>query len=71
MPWKDVCPMDQRRQFIIDARRFAGSWTELCARYDISRKTGYKWLARAEAEGLDGLDEHSRRPLTCPHATAP
>jgi transposase InsO family protein len=71
MPWKDVCPMDQRRQFVIDARRFAGSWTELCTRYSISRKTGYKWLARAEAEGLDGLAEHSRRPLTCPHATAP
>ncbi len=37
MPWKDVCPMDQRRQFVLDARHYAGSWTELCVRYDISR----------------------------------
>lgn len=71
MPWKDVCPMDQRRQFVLDARRYAGSWTELCARYQISRKTGYKWLARADAEGLEALGERSRRPIGCPHATPP
>jgi transposase InsO family protein len=71
MPWKDVCPMDDRRQFVRDARHYTGSWTELCARYDISRKTGYKWLARAEAGGLDPLAEQSRRPETCPHATPP
>jgi len=36
---RHVCPMDQRRQFVLDARRFAGGWTELCARYCISRRT--------------------------------
>jgi transposase InsO family protein len=71
MPWKEVGPMDQRRQFVVDARRYAGGWTELCARYGISRKTGYKWFARAEAEGSALLAERSRRPHTCPHATPP
>ena len=71
MPWKEVDPMDQRRQFVADARRCVGSWTELCARYGISRKTGYKWLARAEAQGSTGLTELSRRPRACPHATTP
>jgi putative transposase len=69
MPWKDVCPMDQRRQFVRDAHRWVGSWTELCAHYGISRKTGYKWCARAEATGLEHLDELGRRPHRCPHAT--
>ena len=37
----------------------------LCAKYGISRKTGYKYLAR------DGVEELSRRPLTSPRKTAP
>jgi putative transposase len=41
--------------------------TELCARYGISRKTGYKWLARFEAEGRAGLRDRSRAPRHCPH----
>jgi putative transposase len=37
----------------------------------ISRKTGYKWVARYEARGAEGLAE--RRPVarSCPHQTAP
>jgi transposase InsO family protein len=63
--------MNQRRRFIADylAERFA--MTELCARYDISRKTGYKWLERFEALGPPGLADRSRRPHHCPHATPP
>jgi transposase InsO family protein len=63
--------MDQRRQFVIDARHYTGSFRELCTRYAISRKTGYKWVARAEAEGLATLAERARRPHGCPHAIAP
>ena len=70
MPWKDVCPMDQRRQFVLDARRYAGSWTELCARYQICRKTGYQWLARADADGLEALGEHAGHgPAACRRST--
>jgi transposase InsO family protein len=45
--------------------------TELCGAYQISRKTGYKWLARYEAGGLPALVDRSRRPHTCPAAVAP
>ncbi|MBL0196414.1 MAG: helix-turn-helix domain-containing protein [Myxococcales bacterium] len=38
----------------------------LCREYGITRETGYKWLARFEAEGYDGLDERSRRPESTP-----
>jgi len=41
--------------------------TELCARYAISRKTGYKWLARYDAGGRPALHDRSRAPHHCPH----
>ncbi len=40
---------------------------ELCARNQISRKTGYKWLLRYAAEGPPGLVERSHAPHVCPH----
>ena len=71
MPWRQVDVMTERFQFIRDARQRLLSFTELCALYGISRVTGYKWLHRADQSGLDFLQELSRRPHSCPHATAP
>lgn len=71
MPWRQVDAMTERRQFIRDARQRLVTFTDLCALYGISRVTGYKWLERANASGLDFLQELSRRPHTCPHATPP
>jgi putative transposase len=68
MPWRLVDPMTERLRFITDARRRIASFRELCARYGVSRKTGYKWLHRAERDGTVALAELSRRPQTCPHA---
>lgn len=68
MPWQELRPMDQRLLFIADCLRERASMTALCAEYGISRKTGYKWLARYRQEGQDGLLEHSRRPQASPHA---
>jgi transposase InsO family protein len=45
--------------------------TELCERYSISRKTGYKWLERFEQEGRKGLADRSRAPHRCPHRISP
>jgi len=55
--------MDERMQFI--ARVLAGEdeMTALCGEYGISRKTGYKWLARYRCEGAAGLAERSHAPL--------
>lgn len=36
----------------------------LCRRFGIARKTGYKWLARYEQEGDEGLLNRSRCPAT-------
>jgi transposase InsO family protein len=63
--------MEQRQQFIADHRRALYSMSELCERYGISRKTGYKWLGRFEAEGRVGLSDRSHAPRHCPHRIEP
>jgi hypothetical protein len=67
MPWQEMSPMKQRSQFLTDHQRGLYSMRELCARYGVSRKTGYKWLARYAAEGARGLAERNHAPHVCPH----
>jgi len=69
MPWKETKPMDQKTQFISDYIRDYYNFTELCERYGISRKTGYKWIERYHAEGPPGLKERSRAPKGNPQRT--
>lgn len=66
MPWTETAPMNERMRFVTDWERDLYSMVELCERYGVSRKTGYKWIARYEHEGLDGLRERSRAPHHCP-----
>jgi hypothetical protein len=52
MPWQECSPMDLRLQFVRDWQSGAWTMTELCADYQISRKTGYKCVAsRGERPG--------------------
>ena len=43
---------------------------ELCRRYSVSRKTGYKWLQRYQQQSWEGLQDHSRAPQRHPGQTA-
>ena len=69
MPWLETNPVIERQRFVKDVE--SGHWTmsELCARYGISRITGYKWLDRYRQSGTDGLQDHNRAPRSCPHET--
>lgn len=67
MPWLETNPMDQRVRLLEDVRLGRMSMTALCAHYQISRKTGYKWIAREAEEGRRGLADRSRAPHHCPH----
>lgn len=70
MPWQQVDTMDLRREFVQLAAQGSLSFSALCRRYAISRKTGYKWLERY-AEGKDeGLQDRSRRPRHQPRRSA-
>src|SRR5687768_11933400 len=68
MPWSVQSPMSLRLEFVETAARGLYTMTELCARYGISRRVGYKWLARYEVEGAVGLCDQSRRPRGSPRA---
>ena len=69
MPWSEITPMHQRTQFIADFLRGIATISELCIRYGISRKTGYKWIDRYLHEGPQGLEDRSRSPHEIPHRT--
>jgi putative transposase len=69
MPWRERSPVDLRAQFIREYLEGFCSVTDLCRDYGISRKTGYKWVARHETGGLMGLVDQSRRPHHCPRVT--
>ena len=49
MPWRVTSPMYQRQRFVLDAEHTPASFAELCPWYDISRKTGYRWLVAEDA----------------------
>lgn len=69
MPWQEQSTMSLRDEFVWLARAEGANRTRLCQRFGISRKTGYKWLARAQ-EDPAGLADHSRRPHICPQQTS-
>src|SRR5262249_36881862 len=41
---------------------------DVCREFGVSRRTGYKWLARYQADGPVGLVDRSRAPHEHPHA---
>jgi transposase InsO family protein len=65
MPWQERSVMSERQEFVAFARQEGVSISALCDRFGISRKTGYKWLARAEG-GDRTLADRSRRPHASP-----
>lgn len=71
MPWQEKSIMSERMEFVNLAIQEGANIQQLCERFGISRKTGYKLLGRYREEGLAGLADRSRRPHTSPHQTAP
>lgn len=69
MPWKEQTVMSQRIEFVRLALRADANMTQLCQQFQISRKTGYKWLRRYQEGGTENLVERSRRPHHSPKKT--
>lgn len=61
--------MEELIRFVTLARGGHFTMTDLCEQFGISRKVGYKHLARYQAEGLAGLRPRSHAPNNCPHRT--
>lgn len=69
MPWKETDVLDQRLRFMAACEAGLETMTELCGRFGVSRRTGYKWLERYRRESLDGLKDRSRAPQRHPNVT--
>jgi transposase InsO family protein len=68
MPWARTDWMSERVKFVAAYLEHEASFTDLCLDFGVSRKTGYKWLLRYEAEGVSALEERSRAPHSHPNA---
>jgi transposase InsO family protein len=62
MAWQETHVMDERLMFIGEWLTGERRMAELCRRYGVSRRTGYKFIDRYVAEGPEGLKDRSRAP---------
>jgi putative transposase len=70
MGWMETCAVDERMRFVMAVENEEEPFAVVCRRFGVSRKTGYKWLARYETEGVPGLLDRSRAPHDHPQAIA-
>lgn len=63
MAWGVNKVEDQRLQAMMAYSSGLFSMTEVCRKYNISRKTAYKWFKRYSELGEEGLKDLSRAPL--------
>ncbi|OAF03533.1 hypothetical protein AYJ54_03170 [Bradyrhizobium centrolobii] len=64
----ETCAVDERMRFMLAIERGDETIASACRRFNISRKTGYKWLGRYREAGFAGLLDQSRAPLHHPRA---
>lgn len=69
MGWKESDRVSERREFCCLYEAGGVSMTELCRRFSVSRKTGYKWINRRSEGGDEALVDRSRRPHYSPGKT--
>lgn len=68
MPWKETRVMDERARFVLAVEAGDEPMAAVCRRFGISRQCGYEVLARWRADGVAGLADRSRAPLSHPQA---
>ena len=70
LPWKNADAPSEQRKFVETWLGEAKTpFTELCERFGVSPKSGYKRIGRFKECGFDGLGDLSRAPRTHPNAT--
>lgn len=68
MPWQETVSYKLRKAFVEAHLEGPYRMTDLCARFGVARKTGYKWIRRFEQGGYPALEDRSRAPLSSPQA---
>jgi transposase len=64
---REMSVAEQRYQAVLAVIAEGDTIKSVADRWRVSRQTVHAWLARYEAEGLDGLGDRSHRPVSCPH----
>jgi transposase InsO family protein len=70
MPWEVTIVTELRTAFVNQVVARKQPVSEACRQFGISRKTGYKWLARYRKDAAVPLVNQSRRPRRSPRQTA-
>jgi transposase InsO family protein len=70
MPWEEKTMSALRKEFIRLMEGNNINFSAICRHFNISRKTGYKWMKRYKEGGDAALKDRSRRPHASPEKTA-
>jgi putative transposase len=70
MGFRETCAVEERMRFVMAAEAREEPFAALCRQFGVSRRVGYKWLGRYREDGVEGLQDRSRAPLSHPHAIA-
>src|SRR5829696_8584947 len=70
MGWTETCAVEERMRFMLAVQEHEESFAAVCRQFGVSRRVGYKWLARFEEEGAAGLFDRPRVPLHQPQRIA-
>ena len=69
MPWTERTKMKERVLFVSRLEN-GESMAKVCRDFGVSRTTGYKFLARYNQAGIEGMGDLARRPYTNPRRTS-
>ncbi|QEN15937.1 IS481 family transposase [Mycolicibacterium sp. ELW1] len=64
---RELSVAEQRYQAVLAVISDGLSISQVASKVGVSRQTLHAWLARYEAQGLEGLIDRSHRPVSCPH----
>lgn len=67
MPWEEKTVEKNRNDFVMECISGEKNMSELCRKYNITRKTGYKWFERFKTD--QSLSDKSHRPFHTPNKT--
>lgn len=63
MPWESKTVEELRKEFV-EAAKTSKNFSSLCREFDITRKTGYKWVERAAENGNLSDRSHARKNIS-------
>ena len=64
---REMSVTEQRYQVVLAVLADGRAVMEVASQWGVSRRTVHRWLARYEADVLEGLPDRSHRPERCPH----